>query len=411
MQEKLHRRSTCRLCESGGLTQVLSLAPTPPANAFMHKDQLHQPQEKFPLDIFICNSCAHVQMLDVVNPEILFRHYVYVSGTSPVFVKHFENYANTLINRFGAGNLAVDIGSNDGTLLSFFKAGGFNVLGVDPAVNLAEEATSRGIETWAYFFTPENAQKIVEQKGKAKFVTANNVYAHIDDLKSVAIGVKNLLESKGVFSFEVSYLVDVFEKTLFDTIYHEHLSYHSIKPLVQFFESVGLQLFDAERIDTHGGSIRCYVSHAGDYKVSDNISKLVTYEKSIGLHSAETLKKYGDKINAIGAKLTEMLRVFKAEGKSIAAYGAPAKATTLMHHFGIDAALVDFVVDDSPLKIGLYTPGLHIPVISSTEMYERKPDYVVILAWNFADSIIRNHKRFSDSGGKFIIPLPAVMVV
>ncbi len=392
------------------MEKVFSLTPTPPANAFVPLEKTGSAQEKFPLDLHFCNDCKHLQLVNVVSPDVLFRDYVYVSGTSPVFVKHFENYATSVINDYDLKHedLVIDIGSNDGTLLSFFQKAGMRVLGIDPAVEIAKEATKRGIDTIAGFIDKDLAKSIASKHGKAKIITANNVFAHIDDLDSVIESVKIMLSNDGFFVFEVSYLVDVYEKTLFDTIYHEHLSYHSVTALKSFFAKHGMSLADVKRIDTHGGSIRGYARINGTS--SRNVSSLIDYESRIGLDKAETFVKYADKIDALGKQLKTKLEEIKKSGKTIAAYGAPAKATTLMYHFGITGDLIDFVVDDSPLKAGLYTPGLYIPVVGSDEIYKKMPDYMLILAWNFADSIIKNHEKYRANGGKFIIPLPKLEV-
>ena len=413
MSQSLQRRTTCRLCGGVDLEKVLALTPTPPANAFVSADQLANEQQAFPLDLFMCTSCAHVQMLDVVDPAVLFENYVYVSGTSPVFVRHFEAYANALIDRFEppAGSLAVDIGSNDGTLLRFFQNAGLRTLGVDPAKELARKATADGIETWDTFFCSEVAQRIATQRGQAAFVTANNVFAHADDLGGIVDGVRDLLAPEGVFVFEVSYLLDVYEKTLFDTIYHEHLAYHSVKPLARFFEAHGMRLIEARRVDTHGGSLRGIAALAdGPHDATPSVAELIALEEKLGLHQADTLRAYSNRIDAVKAVLTSLLKDLKVQGKSIAGFGAPAKATTLMYHFDIGANIIDFIADDSPLKQGMYSPGLHIPVVPSSEIYERNPDYLVILAWNFAESIMAKHAEFTKNGGKFIVPLPKVTV-
>jgi SAM-dependent methyltransferase len=408
------RRRDCRLCSSTSLTLVLSLAPTPPANAFVRENELSDKQETFPLDVFFCEDCGHVQLLDVVDPKVLFEHYVYVSGTSPVFVKHFEDYAAHVLETYAPppGGLVVDIGSNDGTLLKFFKDAGMRVLGIDPAQEIAAAATDAGIPTLADFFTPALAAEIKQEHGSASVITANNVFAHADDLHGITDGIKDLLADDGVFVFEVSYLVDVFEKTLFDTIYHEHLAYHTVKPLTRFFQSHGLEVIAAERVSSHGGSLRGTVQHAGGSRaITPSVAELIALEESLGLDTADTLKSFAAKIDAIKSDLSARLHRFKDDGKAIAAFGAPAKATTLMHHFAIGPDVIDFIVDDSPLKQGLYSPGMHIPVVSSDEMYARKPDAVVILAWNFAEPIIANHRKYLDGGGHFVVPLPEVRVL
>lgn len=413
MPRNHHRRSKCRLCGGTRLTGVFSLTPTPPANAFVPAALLAEAQETFPLDVFFCEDCAHVQLLDVVDPALLFEDYVYVSGTSPVFVKHFEDYARDVEDRFrpASGSLVVDIGSNDGTLLRFFKEAGMTVLGIDPAREIARRASESGIETRADFFTPEAARDIRDEKGPAAVVTANNVFAHIDDLKGVTEGVRTLLAPDGVFVFEVSYLADVYEKTLFDTIYHEHLDYHSVKPLVAFFAANGMELIEAVRVDSHGGSLRGMAQPAGGGRpVGASVAELVELEETIGLDRAETWVAYAGRIEVLKAEMLSLLGRLKAEGKTIAGFGAPAKATTLMYHFGIGPEFIDFIVDDSPLKQGLFTPGMHIPVVPSESIYEKRPDCLIVLAWNFAQPIMGRHAAYRDGGGHFIVPLPTLEV-
>lgn len=408
------RRADCRLCGGRDLDLVLKLAPTPPANAFVSPKDAKKAQRAFPLDVHFCRSCGHVQLLDVVDPSLLFEDYVYVSGTSPVFVEHFERYAHDVIVRYipPSGSLVVDVGSNDGTLLSFFRKKGFKVLGVDPAKKIAADATNRGIETLCAFFTPELARKLRQERGPASIVTANNVFAHADDLRGIAEGARELLADDGVFVFEVSYLLDVFEKTLFDTIYHEHLAYHSVAPLEKFFASLGLELIEALRVDSHGGSLRGVVQKkGGPRKRGASVDRRLEEERKAGLDKPETLKAFARQIDARKKELTQLLTKLKKEGKRVAGFGAPAKATTLMHHFGLSADALEFVVDDSPLKQGLLTPGLHVPVVASSELYKSKPDYVLILAWNFAAPIMAKHAKFREQGGRFIVPLPKVEVL
>ena len=413
MSEPYHRRDTCRLCGESDLTPVLKLTPTPPANAFIEKNALDTEQACFPLDVFFCSTCFHVQLLDVVDPSLLFENYVYVSGTSPAFVKHFDDYADAVINRFGPakGSLAVDIGSNDGTLLSAFQSRGMEVLGVDPARHIAQGATDAGIETIADFFSPDLAKKIAKDRGPAAIVTANNVFAHADDLNGIVEGVRGLLAPDGVFVFEVSYLADVVADTLFDTIYHEHLAYHSVKPLRRFFEDNGMRLFSAERVSSHGGSLRGMAGLAdGPHAEDASVTELADLEEKMGLDRAETFVDFGRNIDALGTKLKTLLADIKADGKTVAGFGAPAKATTLMYHFDIGPDQIDFIVDDSPLKQGLFSPGAHIPVLASNALEKRRPDYVLILAWNFAEQIIDKHSAFLEGGGRFIVPLPDLYI-
>jgi SAM-dependent methyltransferase len=395
------------------LTLVLELAPTPPANAFVPKEELSKPQQRFPLDVFFCDDCTHAQLLDVVDPSVLFENYVYVSGTSASFVAHFESYAKSLLEQFkpAPGSLVMDIGSNDGTLLRFFKNAGMKVQGIDPAKNIAQQATKNGIPTIAGFFTPQLAKEIRAQQGPASIITANNVFAHIDNLEAVVEGIRTLLSPNGVFVFEVSYLVDVFEKTLFDTIYHEHLDYHSVKPLIPFFQRLGMELIEAQRVGSHGGSLRGMAQlKGGPHPVGKSVAQSLAVEEKLGLHKVETYREFGNNINALKTALGKLLRELKAQGKTIVGFGAPAKATTLMYHFEIGPELIDFIVDDSPLKQNLYSPGYHIPVLPRQAVYDRKPDYVLMLAWNFAEPLMKALKPYADGGGHFIVPIPKLEI-
>lgn len=415
MQRKLvYRRTDCRLCGSRKLKMVLSLEPTPLANEFVPLALLDYVQDIFSLDVFLCEGCGHLQLIDVVNPEILFENYVYVSGTSSVFVKHFEDYAKSICSRFKpeVGSLVIDIGSNDGILLKFFRQSGYSILGVDPAHDIAKRATEAGIETVCGFFGASLAEQILSKWGKATIITANNVFAHIDDLVGVTQGIRRLLSHNGLFVFEVSYLFDVIKNTLFDTIYHEHLDYHSVIPLVRFFAAHGMEMIEAERVTSHGGSLRGIVQLAGGKRpIGTSVAALLDAEKQAGLDQVETFYTFAQHINTLKNDLGNLLRQLKFEGKRIAGFGAPAKATTLMYHFGLTAEFIDFIVDDSPFKQGLFTPGLHIPIFSTEILTERRPDFVLILAWNFASSIIAKNAPFHNAGGRFIIPLPNLEVI
>ena len=408
------RRTTCRLCASDNLSLAISLAPTPLANAFVPEERIDQEQAIYPLDVFFCHECSHAQLLDIVDPRVLFEHYIYVSGTSQVFVKHFAEYAESVIKRFGLGpdDLVIDIGSNDGTLLSFFKAAGIRVLGVDPAREIAAAASSRGVETINGFFSQDLARKLVRERGQAKVITANNVFAHIDDLGDVLDGIKTLLAPSGVYIFEASYLLDVWEKTLFDVIYHEHLDYHSVKPLRRFLDRHGFELIEVTRVDSHGGSLRATTQlKGGPHPVDASVDDAIRHEESIGLDQLSTLQAFASRVNRLKEDLQTLLKDMKAQGKRIAGFGAPAKATTLMYHFEIGPNLIDFIVDDSPLKQGLFSPGMHIPVVPSSAIAEHRPDLLLILAWNFAPSIIEKNAEFRRGGGKFIVPVPNLEVI
>lgn len=414
MSSICHRRTTCRLCSGTDLEKVLALGHIPLANAFVRREELAEVQPTYPLDVYLCRRCAHAQLLDVVDPTVLYRDYVYVSGTSPVFVRHFEDYAQYVIDRFAppANGRVVEIGSNDGTLLRCFKRAGLQVLGIDPAERITRGTIESGIDAVVGFFTPELAREVRRDRGPADVIAANNVIAHIDDLAQVMEGVRHLLAPGGIFVFEVSYLKDVVENTLFDTIYHEHLDYHSVGPLAGFFRRCGLELIDVMHVDTHGGSLRGVVQLAGGpRRVEPSVAAFIEGEQRIQLDRPDAFHRLARQIDGFKAELLGLLRRLKKEGKRIAGFGAPAKTTTLMYCLGFEPGLVDFIVDDSPLKQGLYTPGMHIPVVPAQALYDRRPDYVVILAWNFAQAIAQKHAAFRDGGGRFIIPLPKVEIV
>jgi SAM-dependent methyltransferase len=409
------RRKACRLCGGGRLSQVLSLAKTPLANAFVPDSAKSTPQPLFPLDLHLCLDCGHLQLLEIVKPEVLFRDYVYVSGTSPVFIQHFKEYAQEGVRTAGlkAGDSVIDIGSNDGTLLGFFKERGMKVLGIDPARKIAEEAGRTGIPTLAEFFTPALADRLRGEGWQPALITANNVFAHADDLAGITEGVRRLLRPGGVFLFEASYLLDVFEKGLFDTIYHEHLSYHAVKPLVPFVEKHGLRLTGARRVESHGGSLRGIVHpQTSGAQPEPEVGQRIAEEEKAGLFRPEAYEAFSRKITERGKALKDLLLKLKKEGKRIVGFGAPAKATTLLYHFGLGPELLEAVIDDSPWKQGLFTPGHHLPVVSAERLYDakRRPDYCLILAWNFADSIIEKHRAFQQAGGHFIVPLPELEI-
>ena len=344
----------------------------------------------------------------------MFEDYIYVSGTSPMFVRHFENFSRDMMVRtsLGTGDLVVDIGSNDGTLLRFFAEAGCRTIGIDPARNIARRATESGIETISEFLSVKLAQRIRDMSGLATLVTANNVFAHVDDLAEFVSAARTLLAPDGLFAFEVSYLADVVDKVLFDTIYHEHLDYHSVKPLRCFFAMHGMELIEAIRVDVHGGSIRGVAQLAGGgHAISKSVESMIAQEERHGLDQVETFIQFAEQIDELKALLINLLGDLKAEGKRIAGYGAPAKATTLMHHFEIGPKTIDFIVDDSPFKQGLYSPGLHVPVLPPEAIYELEPDCLLVLAWNFAEPIMNKHSAYAEAGGQFIVPAPTIKVL
>lgn len=407
------RRTRCRLCDSGDLTLVLPIRPSPIADAFVGPEKKDVPQPLIPLDLYQCQSCGHVQNLDVVNPELLFRDYIFHTSSSAGLVEHFRQYAENVVAEFkpAADALVVEIGSNDGTLLRFFKEKGLRILGVDPARDIAADATASGIRTIPEFFTSKLARGVEQEHGRAKLIVANNVYAHVDQLGDLTEGIRSLLDDDGVFVFEVSYLLDIIDKFLFDTVYHEHLSYHSIDPFTRFFRAHGLHLFDVQRIATKGGSFRGFVQRAnGPQRERPVIGAMIEEEKRRGLHRPEIFHDYERRILDRKAAVLKFVEEARREGKSVAGYGASTTVTTLMYHFELTDKLA-FLVDDNSLKHGLYSPGCHLEVKPSSVLYESPPDIVLVLAWQYAHPITSRHARYVEAGGQFAVPLPELKLI
>lgn len=408
-----HRRTTCRLCDSGDVECVFQLAPTPPAEWYLTPDQAAETTDVFPLDLFLCRRCGHVQLLDVLDPVRLFSNYRYTSASSPGLDDHFRRYAEAVVPRCGtkAGELAVDVGSNDGTLLKHLQRGGLRILGIDPAADIARQATAAGIPTLNSFLDAAAAANVLGEAGPAALVTANNVFAHNDDLGAMADAVEAMLAPDGAFVFEVSNLLDTVEGLVFDFIYHEHLCYHSAKPMDAFLRRHGLCLFDVERVASKGGSLRGYAQKLGGPRpISDNVATFIAREEAAGLYRPDTYHRYIDRVNALREETLAFLQDERRLGRTIAGYGASATVTTLLHHFHL-GELVDFIVDDNPIRHGTVSPGHHIPVFAPSAIYDRKPDLVVALAWRFADQMISRHREYLHGGGRFVVPLPTFRVV
>ncbi len=407
-------KTTCRLCKSSGLEKFLDLGSQPPANAFLREEDFTK-EQTYPLVVARCTnpSCGFVQLAHVVDPETLFADYVYVSSTSPTFVRHFEEYAQRMHERLNLTDaLTLDIGSNDGVLVKPLKVLGAQALGIDPAKKIAEQATKEGLETIHGYFTKSFAIKLSGERGKAKLITANNVFAHIDDLDEVVEGARALLAKDGLFVIEAPYLVDFIEKKLFDTVYHEHLSYIAIRPLDAFFKAHNMHIVDVEKTDTHGGSVRIMVAHNDAlFVVAPVVLEMIQGEESRGLDKSAVYHQFAKEVLENKRILLELLAQLKSEGKTITGYGAPAKGNTLLNFMNISTEMLDYIIDDSPLKQGLYTPGTHIKVVSAEYLNKHHPDYLFILAWNFAEPIMKKNEEFRMGGGKFIIPVPTPRVV
>ncbi len=363
MQDVVHK-DACRLCESKRLELVLPLLPSAIGDAFVGPDRLDEPQGTYPLATYLCLDCGHLQNLDVVNPEILFRDYTYRTSVSLGLVEHFRQYAATVVNRIGLaeGALVVEIGSNDGSLLKAFKSHGLRVVGVDPARNIAAGATAEGVPTVPEFFTATLAREIRERHGPASLMCANNVFAHADGMADIVAGIRSLLTDDGVFVFEVSYILDMIDALVFDTVYHEHVSHHALIPLERFLNRFDLTLFDVERAATKGGSIRGFVEvlSAGKRAKSDRFLAMIAEEERRGITRPAIYHEFFSEIEARKRDAIAFLDAAIAQGKHVAAYGASTTTTTLIYHFELGPK-IEFIVDDNPLKQGTFSPGLHIP--------------------------------------------------
>lgn len=380
----------------------------PLANRFLREDQLSMPEPYYPLDVYYCNTCGLVQLGFTVPPEVLFKDYRYLTGTSEPMKAHFARLAEDLIQRFNVfpGGLVVDIGSNDGTLLKNFQKRNMVTLGVEPADNIAEWARSRGIETLNDFFSERVAHKLCAERGQAKVILATNVFAHVHDLEDFLRGINCLLADDGIFVIEVPYLVDLLNNLEFDTIYHEHLSYFAVHPLVTLFSRFSMGIVDIDRISVHGGSLRIYVRKSADSLSSSSVNELLKLETEAKLDSLDTYRKFAEGVALVREDLLSLLKALKAQGARIAGYGAAAKGNTLLNYCKIGTDILDYITDTTPFKQGRYTPGMHIPVFPENRFHQASPDYALLLAWNYADEILQKEEEYRQAGGKFIVPIP-----
>jgi hypothetical protein len=405
----------CRTCESPDLFRFLDLGHHPPSDQFLRAEQLNEPVTFYPLRVLLCETCGFVQLDHVVSPEILYQqNYPYESSTTETGKRHYHDFAQAVATDFQFSNddLAVDIGSNVGVLLEGFRKMGLKIQGVDPAPNICEIAEQRGIPTINDFFNNNAAEKIVSSIGKASVITGTNVFAHVDDLNAFVIAIKLLLhERKGIFVIEAPHFLHLVESIEYDTIYHEHLSYITIEPLIPFFSRHGLEIIKVEQKDIHGGSIRIFVSFMGNYAIHASVGKIVEAERNAGLRDKKTLLNFAERVIRNKQELNLLLHKLKSEGKRIVAVSAPAKGMTLLNYCKIDRQTLDYVTEKSKLKIGLYTPGDFIRVYPDSMLLEDMPDYALLLAWNFAKEIMNNNREYRDRGGKFIIPIPVPKIV
>lgn len=410
----------CRSCGAGGLEMVLSLGRTPLANSLLTTEQLAQPQETYPLDLVFCPACTLVQITETVPPEKLFREYLYFSSFSDTMLAHAQKLAERMTKSRGLDGqrLVVEIASNDGYLLQYYKRAGVRVLGIEPAENIAQVARDeRGVETLCEFFSEDLARQLKLNGQGADVLHAHNVLAHVADLNGFVCGLELLLKDDGVAIIEVPYVKEMIDRCEFDTIYHEHLCYFSLTALDHLFQRNGLAIGDVELLPIHGGSLRIFVQQKAALSTKDKpegslrVQQMLKEEALWGVGSPEFYRGFAAKVDSLRGQLLQTLAELKAMGKGIAAYGASAKGSTLLNYFGIGQETIDFVADRSPIKQGLYTPGTHLPIYAPEKLLQAMPDYVLLLTWNFAGEILAQQAEYRRRGGRFVIPIPEVSVV
>jgi hypothetical protein len=414
MANKFIRKDTlCRICSSSKIETILKLKDTPLEDQFVDESNKHIEQKVYPLELAICNNCGYVHLPHVLNPEESYVDYLYKSGVTPGLRSHYDEYAEEIVTKYNIqkNSLIVDLGSNDGSMLASFKRNSMKVVGVEPAKMIAEHANNSGVETINDYFSDEVVSQIVSSYGKADVVTANYMFANIDNIVNFTKSVENLLSEDGLFVVETGYHLDQFKIKMFDYIYHEHFSYFTVGVINYLFNQYGLKIIDAQKTKPKGGSIRVVAQKQnGLREILPSVGIVIKSENESNIYQHEMYRNFYDSLQELRFELTKLLQSIKAKGKSIIAFGASHSTTTLIYHFEL-GNYFEYIVDDNKTKQRQYSPGLHIPVFSTDKMYVDKPDYVLILAWQHKDVICEKHSKFIENGGKFIVPLPKVCLI
>jgi SAM-dependent methyltransferase len=391
----------------------LDLGKTTLANKFLRAEELSGAEPKYPLRVGYCHECHHVQLLDLVPPQEMFANYLYVSSASDTLKQHLWDVADDLARRYNLGkdDIVLDVGCNDGTLLRGFQRCGVRAVGVDPASNLAAFTADDGIERYVELFTAESAARIAARSGQATLVTVTNTFPHLQNLTDFIAAVKTVLRPGGALVVEMHYLLDLIEQIAFDTVYHEHVSYWALGPMQTLFERHGMKVVDATRVPLHHGQLRVHVQRAGEGDEKPAVRETIEAERKAGLQRMDTYLRFAERVTRIKEDLHKALTGLAHHGQRVAGYGAPAKGNTLLSYLDVDTELLPYIADKSPLKQGLFTPGTHIPVVPPEHLLADQPDYLLLLAWNFADEIMAQQAEYRRRGGRFMVPVPEVRVL
>jgi SAM-dependent methyltransferase len=409
------RTAACRFCRQPLHHLVVDLGMSPLANSYLTADQLGEMERFYPLRVLVCDGCWLVQLEEFATPGEIFGDYAYFSSYSRSWLEHARTYVEQAADRLGLGPTShvIEIASNDGYLLQYVVARGIPALGIEPAANVARAAVDRGVPTRVAFFDVDTAAGLVEEGLAADLLIGNNVFAHVPDLNRFAAGFKVVLKPRGVLTLEFPHLLRLLAESQFDTIYHEHFSYYSLRTAASVLAAHGLEVFDVEELPTHGGSLRVWARHAEDdtRPRAARVDALIARERDAGLFDLATYAAFGEQVREVKRGLLEFLVAAKRDGRSIVGYGAAAKGNTLLNYCGIRTDFLDYTVDRSPAKQGKYLPGTHVPILAPERIHETRPDYVLILPWNLTTEITESMASIRDWGGRFVVPIPAVKVL
>ncbi|HKN86890.1 MAG TPA: class I SAM-dependent methyltransferase [Nitrospiraceae bacterium] len=413
-QDTAYAVGSCRFCHTPLTRTFIDLGASPLANSYLKPEHVARMEPFYPLHVYVCTTCLLVQLPDAESPEHIFTDYAYFSSYSPAWLQHAKTYTRMIAARLalGADSKVIEVASNDGYLLQYFLDQDIPVLGIEPAVNVAQAALQRGVPTMTRFFGRAVADELVAAGHRADLLIGNNVLAHVPDLADFLTGIKTVLKPNGVVTMEFPHLLRLMADNQFDTIYHEHLSYFSFTTVSRIFEFYGLTVFDVDELPTHGGSLRVYAGHAedGSKSVSRNVDALLSKEAEAELTDLKGYTGFAARVHETKSRLLEFLITAKRQGKSIVGYGAPAKGNTLLNFCSIRTDFLDYTVDASPHKQGQFLPGTHIPISAPDRIHMTHPDYVLILPWNLKEEIMHQMDGIRQWGGQFVIPIPHVQV-